>query len=106
MKHSHTAFFGDSEHTFCLTAPMLLELERSTGAGIGALSDRIFKRQFAHTDLSDVIRLSLIGGGMNAKRANEMIATYVTDRPIAEVHPLARDILLARWLGNSEDGNG
>lgn len=34
---SHRAFFGDGEYTFTLTDPMLTELEKLTGLGVGAL---------------------------------------------------------------------
>jgi hypothetical protein len=106
MKHSHYGFLGDREYSFTLTAPLVLELERCTNTGIGALCERVFKRQFSQSDLSETIRLALIGGGETPKRAAELIASYVTDRPITEFYPIARDILLARWLGNGDASNG
>ncbi len=33
----HRAFFGDAQYIFCLTDPMLAELEKITGLGVGAL---------------------------------------------------------------------
>jgi hypothetical protein len=41
----------------------------------------------------------LIGGSTNPKRAAELIAAYVADRPLAETYPLANKILERRWFG-------
>jgi hypothetical protein len=106
MNFEHRAFFGEGMFAFALTTPMVIELEQNTNTPIGVLCDRVFKRQFAHNDLLEVIRLALIGAGMEPKRAAALVATYVADRPFTETHPLARDILLARYLGNPEEGNG
>ena len=92
-------FFGDAEHTFQLTAPLIQELEKSCGAGIGALSHRVFARQFTQADITETIRLALIGGGTTPKRAAELIAAYAADRPISETHPLAAKILERVWFG-------
>ena len=46
MTLSHTAFFGDGEHTFNLTDDMIAELERIAGLGIGALYLRAVNMQF------------------------------------------------------------
>jgi len=97
------AFFGDGEYTFRLTAPLILELERKTGAGIGALSARVFARQFSQTDLSEIIRCALIGGGTAPAKAAELIATYATDRPLVETYTLAAKILEQRMFGNPHE---
>jgi Phage tail tube protein, GTA-gp10 len=96
---SHTAYFGDAEYTFKFTSELLFELERKTGAGIGQLCTRVFANAFTHTDLLETIRLSLVGGGVPPKRADELIATYAIGRPLIEIQPLATAILEARWLG-------
>jgi hypothetical protein len=96
---AYTAFFGDAERTFSLTAPMIRELERKTGAGIGAFCQRLFARQFSHDDLGETIRLALIGGGETPERAAELVAAYVDGRPYAETLPLAVEILRALWFG-------
>lgn len=104
----HTAFFGDAEHPFSLTAKMTLELERVTGAGIGALCTRVFNKQFAHSDLSETLRLSLIGAGMAPERASSLVATYAVDRPLIETYPIAVAVLELAWFGQPkyEAANG
>ncbi|WP_074119131.1 gene transfer agent family protein [Bradyrhizobium sp. AS23.2] len=64
---SYTAFFGDGEHTFHLTNPMVEELEKKCGP-IGALSNRMFARSFSQSDLAEVIRYALIGGNITPTR--------------------------------------
>ncbi|MFZ5678489.1 MAG: gene transfer agent family protein [Pseudomonadota bacterium] len=101
---AHRAFFGDAEYDFRLTVPAIQELERSTGLGIGLLCERIFTRNFAQADLTETIRLALIGGGTSPKRAAELVAAYATGRPLAEIYPLASAIADATWFGKDDHG--
>src|SRR4051812_26454405 len=89
---SYSAFFGDAEYKFELTQPMIRELEQKCGP-IGALSQRVFARAFSQTDLTETIRLSLMGGGTAPKRSAELIAAYVDGRPLVESCELAAKIL-------------
>jgi len=97
----HTAFFGDGELVFALTDPMIAELERLTGQGVGAFYQRIVAMQFRFADLVEVIRLGLIGAETNPETAARLVDTYARNRPIAEVFPLALDILETRWTGQT-----
>ncbi|WP_127111713.1 gene transfer agent family protein [Shimia sediminis] len=97
MKLTHTAFFGDGEHTFALTDDMITELERIADLGFGAFYLRSINMQFKLSDLVEVIRLGLIGGGTTPERAAQLTDTYARNRPIDELYPLAFDILDARW---------
>lgn len=97
---NHTAFFGDGEYTFALTDNMITELERIADLGIGALYLRCVNMQFTLSDLVEVIRLGLIGGGATPAQAARLTDTYGRNRPIDELYPLAVDILDARWGGS------
>jgi len=111
-----TAFLGDGEHTFALPFPLAEELQRKTGVGIGALFQRVRTLTFSIADISETIRLGLIGGGMEPKEAFELVRTYVHPRPLAETLPVAMSILEVVWFGaptdqpaddqSSEAGNG
>lgn len=90
-------FFGDQKHNFALTDSMVLELERKTETGIGALYLKAVNMAFALSDLTEIIRLGLIGGGTSPEQAKALTDTYGTNRPIGELYPLAMDILDARW---------
>lgn len=89
---SYTAFFGDGEHTFRLTKSMIHELEKLCGP-IGALSNRMFARSFSQADVTETIRLALIGGDTTPKRAHELMVAYVDGRPLIETYELAAKIL-------------
>ena len=105
---SHTAFFGDANYPFRLSPALIVELEHKTGAGIGALCNRVFNRHFAQADIHETIRLSLIGGGLNPERAAALIASYAVDRPLSETYLIAVAILEHVWFGqpNHEAVNG
>ncbi|WP_041300005.1 gene transfer agent family protein [Hyphomicrobium sp. MC1] len=96
-------FFGDRERVLKLNPNLAMELERATGTGISTLSKRVFGAQFYYRDLTETIRLGLIGGGETPERAAELIRTYVTDRPLSEVVPLAAGVLSALMLGSKPD---
>ncbi|MCB1334943.1 MAG: gene transfer agent family protein [Roseivivax sp.] len=97
-----TRFFGDAEYTFALTDPMIAELERIAGLGIGALYLRLVRNEWHLAHLTEIIRLGLIGGGMAPDRAMHLVKTYATDRPLDQVFPLALDVLDARWTGTPD----
>jgi len=92
-------FFGDGERTFALTDPMLAELERLTGLGVGALYFQLVNLAYPANVLHEIIRLGLIGGGTDPEEAKHLCAAYVANRPLAEVFPLAFEIMEARWNG-------
>ena len=103
MSLTHTAFFGDGEHSFALTDDMITELERLSDLGIGALFQRCVNMQFKLSDLVEIIRLGLIGGGVTPEQAAQLTDTYGRNRPIGELYPLAMDILDARWSAADEN---
>ncbi len=96
----HTAYFGDSDKTFALTAEMIFELERKSGVSIAALYARFMRQEFHFADILEIIRTGLIGGGTSPEDARTLVDTYAKSRPIMEVFPLAFDILDARWSGS------
>lgn len=99
---THRAFFGDGEHTFCLTDPMLAELERITGLGVGAMYFQMINMGYPATILREIIRLGLIGAGTAPEEAMRLCDAYASNRPLAETFPLAFDIMEARWTGKTE----
>lgn len=99
---THVGFFGDGFQTFCLTDEMIAELERIEGAGIGALYLRIASAQFNVAEMTEILRLGLIGGGMQPEQAKALVETYARNRPLGELFPLALDVLDARWSGKPQ----
>jgi len=100
---THKAFFGDAEYELRLTPILIAELERSTGCGIGGLCQRVFNNVFEYRDISEVIRLALVGGGTDPKKAADLVNTYVPSRPLIYAHALAVDVLQIVWFGKQND---
>jgi hypothetical protein len=96
-------FFGDQERALKLTPNLIMELERTTGVGISTLSKRVFAANFHYRDLTETVRLALIGGGENPERAAELVQTYITDRPLSEAMPHAVGVLSALMLGTTKE---
>lgn len=92
-------FFGDRERAFALTDPMLAELERLTDLGVGALYFQLVNLAYPANVLGEIIRLGLIGGGTDPEEAKHLCAAYVANRPLAEIFPLAFEVMEARWNG-------
>jgi len=97
-------FFGDATYQFQLTTPMILELERKTGVGVGLLIKRIAASRnsldFRLTEVSEIIRLGLIGGGLKPERALELVETYVHGKPLGNSQIIAMQILEALYFGH------
>ncbi|WP_426609484.1 gene transfer agent family protein [Bradyrhizobium sp. McL0616] len=99
---AYATFFGDQDHTFKLTLELIRELESKRGA-FGAICNRMFSRNFAQEDIAETIRLALIGGGTAPRRAHELIAAYVNDRPLIETYELAAKILERTLFGTPNE---
>jgi hypothetical protein len=95
-------YFGDGEHVFELTPPMIEELERKTGVGVGIVVNRVSAMLFSFADLIEIIRLGLIGGGMAPVDAQRMVDTYAKGRPISEFYPLATGAIQKLMFGDRE----
>lgn len=101
--------FGDGKYVFALRLKEIEELQRLCGAGLGEIANRVMLTQSWYVkDIYETIRLGLIGGGMPAVRAREIIEVYVDGRPIASSgdpsSPLltARAVLMAVYFGVRE----
>ena len=103
---AHRTFFGDAEHDFNLGADQILELERVTGAGIGALCQRLFAGSFGYRDLTETLRLALIGGGLDPQEASSLVTAYVSMQPMMASMALAVDVLSVLYFGDGTTDTG
>ncbi|PLU53429.1 gene transfer agent family protein [Sinorhizobium medicae] len=100
----HKAFFGDGEKTFAFpTRELVEELEAKTGHGIGALFRRFRTQDFSLSDVFEVIRLGLIGGGTTPAEAARLVSVYGVGRPMAESFAVADSTITALFFGADED---
>ncbi len=83
-------FFGDAERDFTLTPTLIEELERVTGAGIGALAKRLFTGHSSTRTCCKPSASRLIGGGETPQVAASLGSVYGAERPINEVLPVRR----------------
>lgn len=95
----HSAFFGDGEKAFALTPDLIVELERRTGSGIGAIAKRFFGGEFRHSDLTEVLRLGLVGGGTDPKEAAALVSTYAARLSVTQLYEAALPIIDAAMFG-------
>ena len=100
---AHTVWFGDAEREFRLTPPLIIELEIKCNVGIGGLCRRLFAGDFRFQELTEIIRLALIGGGETPLRASQLVDAYVNSRPLGETFPLAVAILECLFFGAAKE---
>lgn len=98
--------WADGSHTFRLAIEQLRELQDKTGVGPAALFDRIASRLWRVDDLREVIRLGLIGGGMEPLDALALVKRYVDARPLLESVEPAWRIIMAALVGPGDDRPG
>ncbi len=86
---------GDGTYTFRLGLSEIEELERKRDAGIFTIVDRLRDRSCRLSDISETLRLGLIGGGMKPVDAMALVRRYVDERPVDENRDIAYAVSLA-----------
>lgn len=92
--------FGDGEFTFRLGLGELEELERKCDLGVFQIAGRLHpeNRQFRLVEVTETIRLGLIGGGMKPVDALAKVRRYVDERPLDESRDVAYAVVLAALM--------
>lgn len=102
-------FFGDDDYPFAFGWPEIEELERVTNKGIpqllqefasGLTEDTPYR--WTITDVKNTIRVGLVGGGMNPKRAKELVETYLLKHGLTEARIIAMEAFY-NLFGSDED---
>lgn len=82
MKGDLTTDWADGVYTFRLAMTHILELERKCGnVGIRVIGRRLATDAYSYNDVRETIRLALIGGGLDDRNAEQLVRTYVDERP-------------------------
>jgi hypothetical protein len=76
-----TAEFGGEERAFCLRWGELMELQEKCDAGPGTVLMRLVANQWRLEDVPTVIRLGLIGAGMDHASASRLVRSHIEGRP-------------------------
>lgn len=103
---SVTLPFADGDYTFRLAWGELITLQEERDAGAYVLLDRLLTGRWHVQDISSVLRLGLIGGGMEPVPALKMVRTYVEARPPMESLVYAQRVLGAAIAGTPEEEVG
>lgn len=83
-------FFGDGEYPFKLPIKLLGELETLCNAGFSTIHRRLAVGTGWYVkDCIETIRLGLIGGGMTAYRAKELVDLYGEQLPKEQLWQVA-----------------
>ena len=90
--------FAGRDRQFQLRLGEISELERSQGAGIGEITERVLNGRFYARDVWETLRLGLEGGGMPEHEATALMGRYHT-QPIVPYVSLASRILAACLAG-------
>lgn len=98
--------FADGEYQFRLAWGQLRLLQEACDCGPYLVLDRLHSGRWNVDDISQTIRLGLIGGGMEPVPAMKLVRNYVEDRPPLENLALAQVILGAALVGIAEEEVG
>lgn len=101
--------WGDGSHRFRLAWGQLAELQEKCAAGPYAILARLHSGDWRIEDISNVIRLGLMGGGAAPTDAITLVRRYVEDtgtHPLLRNLPIAIAILSAALVGAPEEKVG
>lgn len=103
-----TIDWAEGEHLFRLRLSQIRELQEKCDKGPMRILRDLEGDGWRVDDLREVIRLGLIGGGMEPVKALRLVQSYVDDRPFAENIGIARAIVFAAVIGvpNQEETPG
>ncbi|TPN43206.1 gene transfer agent family protein [Mesorhizobium sp. B1-1-7] len=103
---STTQAFADGDYRFRLAWGELEELQEACDAGPYVVLDRLVTGRWRVGDIANVIRLGLIGGGLEPIKALKLVRSYVQSRPPLESLVLAQLVLGAAVAGAPEEEIG
>lgn len=98
--------WADGDFDFRLGWGELCELQEKANAGPYIMLSRLHSGEWRMEDITHVIRLGLIGGGMTPVEALKKVRAYVEARPPLENLPHAVGILSAGLLGAPDEPPG
>lgn len=95
--------WADGDYTFRLGWGELSLLQEATDCGPLYLLERLASKHWRVGDISNTIRLGLIGGGTEPTKALALVKSYVESRPPMETAQLAYIILGAGVQGAPDE---
>src|SRR5262245_21292872 len=103
---SVTHQWGDGERTFRLRIGELRELEAKRESGSFEIYQRLAGGTWRVDDITETLRLGLIGGGVAPMLALGLVAKYVQPTSFLVNVVIARTVLMHALFGDPEDAVG
>lgn len=103
---SITLDWADGTYLFRLAWGELEKLQEACDAGPYVIFNRLIDGSWRVADVSNVIRLGLIGGGMTPVEALNKVRSYVEARPPMESLVIAQAVLSAGIVGAPDEDIG
>ncbi|MBD3818404.1 MAG: gene transfer agent family protein [Brevundimonas diminuta] len=100
------AEFAGEDRTFRLPLGRLRAVQEKVDAGPMELLQRYAGGNWRIDDVREVILQGLIGGGMDAPRAGQLIKTGFDDLPVLPFVPLAQGVVMAALCGSEDEDLG
>lgn len=101
-----TLDWGDGTYAFALKWGQLIELQEKCDAGPAYILSQLIDGTWRVEQIANILRLGLIGGGMEPVAALKLVRTYVHDRPPLENLPPAQAVLAAAVMGAPDEEPG
>lgn len=101
-----TLDWADDTYQFRLAWGQLVELQEKCDAGPYVILQRLYDGSWKMLDVSEPIRLGLIGGGMEPIRALKIVRQYVQEKPPVANVLVAQAILSAALMGAPDETLG
>ena len=98
--------WADGSYVFRLGWGELIALQEAANAGPYVVLQRLASGTWEMGDISHVIRLGLVGGGLEPGKALTLVRDYVETRPPAENLSFAQGILYAGVQGAPDEPLG
>jgi hypothetical protein len=95
--------WADGYYTFRLAWGELIELQEKCDAGPFVIFKRFMDNTWKAQDISETLRLGLIGGGMEVAKARILVQRYVQKEPLLQNVIHAQAVLGAAIFGVDEE---
>ena len=99
-------FVGENHFTVALTIGPLQDLEEILDCGVSEIFTKFMQGRWSSKELQHVIRLGLIGGGMDTEAAYDLVNRHVVSGDLLEYVVVATALLQASLAGVKGDPVG
>ena len=95
--------FADKKYAFEMKWERIVEWEETFNKSMfGTFNEMVERRTGRASEVREIIRLGLIGGGTKPTEALRLVGRYVENRPLSESVPVALEIVEAALFGAPE----